>query len=75
MVPLIDVKAVEKRCTVGEAVRLAVASSHVRLPVYDGRIDCVVGVLNTMDLLGVDPELADRRLRQHDALRSCQHER
>jgi CBS domain containing-hemolysin-like protein len=56
MVPLIDVKAVEKRCTVGEAVRLAVASSHVRLPVYDGRIDCVVGVLNTMDLLGVDPD-------------------
>ena len=36
MVPLIDVKAVEKRCTVGEAVRLAVASSHVRLPVTMG---------------------------------------
>ena len=54
MVPLIDVDAVEKTCTVGEAIRLAVASSHVRLPVFDGRIDRVVGVLNTMDLLGVD---------------------
>ncbi|MBN8452005.1 hemolysin family protein [Accumulibacter sp.] len=55
MVPLIDVNAVDKRCTVGEAVRLAVQCSHVRLPVYDGRIDRVIGVLNTMDLLGVDP--------------------
>jgi putative hemolysin len=58
MVPLIDVNAVEKHCTVGEAVRLAVESSHVRLPVYDGRIDRVIGVLNTMDLLGVDQSLS-----------------
>jgi putative hemolysin len=54
MVPLIDVNAIEKRSTVGEAVRLAVQCSHVRLPVYDGRIDRVIGVLNSMDLLGVD---------------------
>ncbi|MEF8724168.1 HlyC/CorC family transporter [Candidatus Accumulibacter phosphatis] len=54
MVPLIDVDAVEKTCTVAEAIRLAVAGSHIRLPVFDGRIDRVVGVLNTMDLLGVD---------------------
>ena len=54
MVPLIDVTAVDRKCTVGEAVRLAVESSHARLPVFDGRIDRVVGVLNTMDLLGVD---------------------
>ena len=54
MVPLIDVDAVERSCTVGEAVRLAVTGSHVRLPVFDGRIDRVIGVLNTMDLLGVD---------------------
>jgi putative hemolysin len=57
MVPLIDVNAIEKRCTVGEAVRLAVQCSHVRLPVYDGRIDRVIGVLNSMDLLGVDESL------------------
>ena len=54
MVPLIDITAVDRKCTVGEAVRLAVESSHVRLPVFDGRIDRVVGVLNTMDLLGVN---------------------
>ncbi|MGB2902802.1 MAG: hemolysin family protein [Candidatus Dechloromonas phosphoritropha] len=54
MVPLIDVTAVDRKCTVGQAVRLAVDSSHARLPVYDGRIDRVIGVLNTLDLLGVD---------------------
>ncbi|WP_300453068.1 hemolysin family protein [Accumulibacter sp.] len=57
MVPLIDVSAIDKSSTVGDAVRLAVQCSHVRLPVYDGRIDRVVGVLNTMDLLGVDERL------------------
>jgi hypothetical protein len=75
MVPLIDVNAVEKRCTVGEAVRLAVESSHVRLPVYDGRIDRVIGVLNTMDLLGVDQSLSIEGFHQPDALRSSQQER
>ncbi len=54
MVPLIDVVAVDRNCSVGDAIRLAVQSAHVRLPVYDGRIDRVVGVLNAMDLLGVD---------------------
>ncbi len=54
MVPLIDVNAIDRCSTVGEAVRLAVHCSNVRLPVYDGRIDRVIGVLNTMDLLGVD---------------------
>ena len=53
MVPLIDVSAIERRSTVGDAVRLAVRCAHVRLPVYDERIDRVIGVLNTMDLLGV----------------------
>ncbi|WP_291992474.1 hemolysin family protein [Candidatus Accumulibacter sp. ACC003] len=54
MVPLIDVDAVDSSCTVGEAIRLAVASSHIRLPVFKGRIDRVIGMLNTMDLIGVD---------------------
>jgi putative hemolysin len=54
MVPLIDVDAIEQGVTVGEAVRFAVGQSHVRLPVYDGRVDRVVGILNVLDLLGVD---------------------
>jgi CBS domain containing-hemolysin-like protein len=55
MVPLIDVDAVEKNSTVGDAVGFAVRKAHARLLVYDERVDRVVGVLNTLDLLGVSP--------------------
>lgn len=54
MVPLIDVHAVELGASVGQAVRLSVERAHVRLPVYEGRVDRVVGVLHTLDLLGLD---------------------
>jgi putative hemolysin len=56
MVPLIDVDAVEQGISVREAVRFAVAKSHVRFPVYEERVDRVIGVLNTLDLLGVDDQ-------------------
>ncbi len=54
MVPLIDVSAVEQGATVGEAVRRAVETAHVRLPVYQERVDRVIGVLNALELLGAD---------------------
>ena len=54
MVPLIDVIAVDQSCTCGEARRLAVKHAHKRLPVYDQRIDRVVGTLNVLDVLRQD---------------------
>ncbi len=56
MVPLIDVVAIDRNEKCGKAVRIAADKAHVRLPVYDERIDRVVGVLNSLELLGVDPE-------------------
>lgn len=56
MVPLIDVIAVEQTSTAGEAVRIASETSHVRLPIYDERVDRVVGLLYALDLLGLDPQ-------------------
>ncbi len=56
MRPLIDVTAIEKHATCAEARRLAAASSHVRLPVYAGRIDRVIGMLHVLDLLGEDDD-------------------
>jgi putative hemolysin len=55
MLPLIDVVAIDQKATCGEAVRVAAENAHVRLPVYDERVDRVIGVLNTLELLGVDP--------------------
>lgn len=54
MVPLIDVVAVERGQSCGDAVRLASERAHVRLPVYDERVDRVVGMLHALNLLGLD---------------------
>jgi len=56
MLPLIEVTAVEKGVSCGEARELSARESHVRLPVYDKRIDRIVGVLHTLDLLRTDPD-------------------
>jgi len=53
MMPLIDVAAVEETATCAEAVRLANETSHARMPVYSERVDQIVGVLDTLELLGV----------------------
>ncbi len=53
MVPLVDVAAIEESSTCGDAVRFAVERAHKRLPVYRQRVDQVVGLLDTLNLLGI----------------------
>jgi CBS domain containing-hemolysin-like protein len=55
MVPLIDVVAIERNATCGEAVSLAGEMAHVRLPVYEQQVNKVVGYLNALELIGVEP--------------------
>jgi len=52
MRPLIQVTAIDKEVTCGEARRLAIDTSHARLPVFEERIDQIIGILNVLDLLG-----------------------
>jgi CBS domain containing-hemolysin-like protein len=54
MVPLIDVIAIERRAKTKEAIAMAVERAHKRLPVYDQRVDKIIGTLNTLDLLTED---------------------
>lgn len=54
MRPLIDVVAIEESQTVGEALKLLNESEHSRLPVYQDRIDRMVGVLQGFDCLRED---------------------
>ncbi len=56
MIPLLDVVSVEREVSCGETIRLATESAHKRLPVHDQRVDKVVGQVDTIELLGVDPE-------------------
>lgn len=51
MVPLIDVVAIERHAKTKEAIALAIERAHKRLPVYDQRVDKIIGTLNTLDLL------------------------
>ena len=51
MVPLVDVVAVEDTATVKEVVELIDIKGHSRFPVYQERIDNIIGVINSFDLL------------------------
>ncbi len=62
MRPLIEVTAVEQGISCGEARQISALESHIRLPVYDERIDQIIGILHTLDLLNVE---ADQPIRDY----------
>lgn len=53
MVPRIDMVAFEQETTLDEVVAKVNESRHSRLPVYEGSVDKVVGVLYAKDLLNL----------------------
>lgn len=55
MVPLIRVAAIPDSATIAQALGEFQNTRFARLPVYQGRIDNLVGVLHGFDLLGEEP--------------------
>ncbi len=53
MVPRIDMVALDAGCPVREAVRAVEECRHSRIPLYEGGIDRVVGLLYAKDLLSL----------------------
>ena len=51
MVPRTDIAAVDKTASLGDIVKLFKEHRHTRLPVFEGDIDHVVGLIHTKDLL------------------------
>src|SRR5713101_408001 len=51
MVPRTDIVAVDRLAELREVVRIFKEHSHTRLPVFEGDIDHVVGLIHTKDLL------------------------
>lgn len=51
MVPRVDVQSLPKSATLADAHRAVIQSGHTRLPVYDGSVDNIVGVIHAKDLL------------------------
>ncbi len=53
MLPLSEITAIPQETSVAEAVREVADKQHSRMPVYEGRVDNIVGVLHVFDLLQV----------------------
>ena len=51
MTPRLDVTAVSKDETIAEAIDTCVQSGHERLPVYDGELDNILGIVHISDLV------------------------
>jgi putative hemolysin len=51
MTPRLDMTAVSKDDTIEEAIETCVQSNHERLPVYDGELDNILGVVHINDLI------------------------
>jgi CBS domain containing-hemolysin-like protein len=51
MTPRLDMEAVSTEATVDEAIQTCVRSGHTRLPVYDGSLDNVLGIVHVSDLV------------------------
>jgi putative hemolysin len=53
MTPRIDVKAADVGMTLEALLELIVASGHSRIPVYEGSVDSIIGIVHVKDLLPV----------------------
>lgn len=51
MAPRVDMVGVPRDATVADAVAIALEAGHSRLPVYDGSLDRIVGMVYAKDLL------------------------
>jgi CBS domain containing-hemolysin-like protein len=58
MTPRIDLDTVATDMTIGDVLEAASASGHTRLPVYEGDVDHVVGIVHVKDLLVTDRDEA-----------------
>lgn len=60
MVPRIDMIAAEKNISIDELIELFEKEGHSRIPVYEGRVDNILGVIYAKDLLAYSSEKGKR---------------
>lgn len=53
MVPRTEIVAIKKGTSVKEAIDLIIATGYSRIPIYEGSIDNIKGIVHAFDLLGV----------------------
>ncbi len=63
MIPLVNVTALSDETIVSEAVKYAARTGFSRLPVYNERIDNIIGIIHAFDLINApDPQAPVRTL-------------
>jgi len=61
MIPLIEVTAIEDKVTVKDAIAIISKKGYSRFPVFHERIDNIIGIINSFDLL--DFSLSDQSIK------------
>ena len=51
MVPLVDIVAIEKTTKCEEFLQIAAESGYSRIPVYEGRVYDIIGIVNLLDVI------------------------
>ena len=51
MVPLVDIVAIEKTTTCDDFLKIAAESGYSRIPVYEGRVYEIIGIVNLLDVI------------------------
>ena len=64
MVPRIDMVTVEKNATYDEILRSIVENGHSRIPVYEEKVDNIIGMIYAKDLLKVANDPAGLRIKE-----------
>jgi len=67
MVPLVKIVAVSQNTDIATFMKIASESGFSRIPVYDGRIDNIIGIINLLDVIyAEDGTQTVRSLVRHD---------
>ena len=56
LVPLVDVEVLEKGTTIDEAIETVHACGFSRIPIYEERVDNLIGVIHAFDLFRATPQ-------------------
>ena len=73
MTPRLDMTAVSVESSVEEAIETCVQAGHARLPVYEGSLDNVIGIVNILDLVRDDSYAAAEDVDLEDVIEATLH--
>jgi putative hemolysin len=65
MIPRTEIHAIEAHLTLGEAAKSLVESGFSRIPVYEGELDKIIGILYNKDVFKALVDKGDFRMRDH----------